>query len=61
MVHTQQRWVSIPGGGGLEFIAFNYLDRKQEKAAVKPPLSSIGRCGARVALHVGIELGRACS
>ena len=35
----------------LEFIAFNYLDRKQEKAAVKPPLSGIGCCGARVALR----------
>jgi len=61
MVHTQQRWVSIHAGGGLEFIAFNCLDRKQKKAAVKPPLFSIGCCGARVALQVGIELGRACS
>ncbi len=40
-----------PAGGELEFIAFDYLDRKQEKQAVKPPLSSIGCCGSRVAVR----------
>jgi len=37
--------------GGLEFVAFSYLDREKEKAVVKPPLSSIDCCGARVALQ----------
>ena len=40
-----------PAEGGLEFITFNYPDRKQEKAAVKPPLPSIGCCGVQVTLQ----------